>query len=79
MQEIKIGRRYQHFKGKYCLVTNFATHPETGEKYVIYKDLSEKGGVFVLPYNSFAAEVDKKKYPKSKQKYCFEERPRYER
>ena len=73
MQEIKIGRKYRHFKGKNYLVTNFATHRETGEKYVIYKDLSEKGEVYILPYETFAAEIDTEKYPKAKQKYCYEE------
>lgn len=72
MREIKIGRVYRHFKGKYYLVTDIAKNTETGEKYVVYKALYGECGSYVRPYEMFISDVDMDKYPDSKQKYRFE-------
>lgn len=42
MEEVKIGRVYQHFKGNYYFVENVALDSETGERMVVYKPLYER-------------------------------------
>ena len=37
--ELKIKGIYKHFKGDYYLVEDVATHSETLEKYVVYRQL----------------------------------------
>ena len=41
MDEIKKGI-YRHFKGNLYEVTDIATHSETLEKYVVYRQKGEK-------------------------------------
>ena len=72
MQEIKVKSIYKHFKGDFYFVEDIATFSETGEKMVIYRMLYGDCGLYVRPYEMFAGEVDRNKYPDVKQKYRFE-------
>lgn len=70
--EVKIKGIYKHFKGKYYLVEDVATHSETREKYVVYRALYGNYGLYIRPYDMFTSKVDKEKYPEVYQEYRFE-------
>ncbi|MGN0133178.1 MAG: DUF1653 domain-containing protein [Anaerotignum sp.] len=72
MREILVGRKYKHFKDKYYKVIALAEHSETGEMYVVYQALYGEGKTYVRPYDIFASEFDKEKYPDVSQKYRIE-------
>ena len=78
MREIKIGNVYKHFKDKYYIVVDIVNDCESNndleyKKIVIYKALYGEFLTWARPYEMFASEVDREKYPEVKQKYRFEE------
>ena len=72
-REIKKNNIYKHFKGDLYLVEDIAIHSESRNPYVVYRALYGDVGLYIRPYDMFASEVDKDKYPDVKQKYRFEE------
>lgn len=68
MREFRRGF-YKHFKGGRYYAYSVAEHTETGEKLVIYWDTKT---MYARPLDMFMSEVDREKYPDTKQKYRFE-------
>lgn len=56
-KEINLGK-YRHFKGKEYAVIAFATHSETLEKMVVYKELYGNGELWVRPEKMFAENIE---------------------
>ena len=65
---------WHHFKGKDYFVCGIATHTETGETLVLYKDSFVSPKQYARPLAMFLSEVDREKYPDAPQKYRFERR-----
>lgn len=71
MEVIK-NRIYRHFKGDYVIIEDIATHSETKEQYVVYRELHSESQLWVRPLDMFQEKVDKEKYPDIEQEYRFE-------
>ena len=70
MREVKVGKKYKHFKGKEVKVLMLAKDSEDLSEIVIYE---HDGEVWARKKDEFLSEVDHQKYPDVKQKYRFEE------
>lgn len=66
------GNVYRHFKGGLYVVQGVAVHSETAELLVIYTSKDEPQKMWARPLEMFVSSVDKKKYPRAKQKKRFE-------
>lgn len=76
MRKVKIGAIYKHFKGNLYKVIDIVNDCESTEelkKIIIYEALYGEHLKWARSYESFTSEVDHNKYPKTKQKYRFEE------
>ena len=71
-RELIVHGVYRHFKGIFYYVEGVARHSETGEEYVIYRQLYGERTLWVRPLSMFLSEVDRDKYPDAKQIYRFE-------
>lgn len=72
MRDILVNRKYRHFKGNYYEVLHIGKYSEDESKVVVYRALYGDYDVWVRPYEMFASEVDREKYPDVAQKYRFE-------
>lgn len=72
MRKIEIGATYKHFKGNLYRVENIAKHSETGEDYVVYRQMYGEESLWIRPLDMFLEKVDKEKYPDVVQEYRFE-------
>ena len=61
-RELKVGKKYRHFKGNEYLVLHLARHSETMEEMVVYQALYGEMGIWVRPLEMFLSqkEVDEK-------------------
>lgn len=57
-RQIKLGKKYKHFKGKEYLVLHIAKHSETLEDMVVYQALYGERGIWVRPLNMFLGKKD---------------------
>ena len=73
MRSVTVHGVSRHFKGKQYYVEGVARCSETGQEYVVYRQLYGERTLWVRPLAMFLSEVDREKYPDAKQVYRFEE------
>ncbi len=56
--EVKVNGIYQHYKGDKCIVEDIATHSETLEPYVVYRELYGDNKLWIRPLAMFCEEVN---------------------
>lgn len=71
-RDVEIHGIYRHFKGRCYLVEDVARHSETGEEYVVYRQLYGGRKLWIRPKTMFLEPVDRVKYPDCRQEYRFE-------
>ncbi|MCI6265389.1 MAG: DUF1653 domain-containing protein [Erysipelotrichaceae bacterium] len=71
-RNVKVGKKYKHFKGTHHKVICLAKDSETLEEKVVYTH-EEDGTIWLRDKKEFLSEVDHQKYPNINQKYRFEE------
>ena len=57
-RNLKIGKKYRHFKGKEYLVLYIARHSETLEELVVYQALYGEKGIWVRTLDMFLEQVE---------------------
>ena len=72
MRNLEIGKVYKHFKGNLYRVEDIAIHSETGETYVVYRQMYGEHELWIRPKSMFLEEVDHEKFTEVTQKYRFE-------
>lgn len=72
MREVKVGKKYKHFKGSIMEVIALAKDSEDLSDLVVYKHIDDNQ-VWVRPLIMFNSLVDREKYPNATQEYRFEE------
>lgn len=73
LREKYIGKVYKHFKGNIYKIRNIVLDADTTKPRVIYQSISDPTMIWDRPFDDFFSDVDKRKYPKVKQKKRFEE------
>lgn len=72
MRELTIHGIYRHFKGQLYIVEGIASHSETGEQLVVYRQAYGERKLYVRPLEMFLSPVDREKYPDALQEFRFE-------
>jgi len=57
-RELKIGKRYRHFKGNEYLVLHLAKHSETMEELVVYQALYGERVIWFRPLDMFLGQKE---------------------
>lgn len=57
-RELKINKKYRHFKGNEYLLLYTAKHSETLEDLVVYQALYGERGIWVRPLSMFLEKVE---------------------
>lgn len=68
-----IGKTFRHFKGGLYEIIDIAVHSENAGVLVIYKSKKDPTLVWARPLDMFLSDVDKEKYPLSRQNKRFVE------
>lgn len=58
MQEIKVGKKYKHYKGNIYKIIAIAKHSETLEDMIIYKSVDSPDKIWVRPYYMWNEKID---------------------
>lgn len=72
MREIKIGKKYRHFKGNMYRVENIALDCEDLKEKVIYRALYGDQNLWIRDKEDFLSEVGNRNDNITNQKYRFE-------